>query len=186
VADEPKTCANCGHLQATGAFCEACGTKLPPPGPAAVTPPPPPPASTVEPVSPSPAPLPPIAPQAGYAAQPQYVSPPPPPPPPAQNAYPAPSPYGPGASAQVPGYAAYQPPNAFEDYIAFRKLITPALVQIAFWLFEGINLFYWIRFIYYGRSSALEIIFGLFALFITALLIRILMETVITIFRGRS
>jgi Domain of unknown function (DUF4282) len=29
VADELKTCANCGNVQATGAFCEACGTKLP-------------------------------------------------------------------------------------------------------------------------------------------------------------
>lgn len=29
MADEPMTCANCGHAQATGAFCEACGTKLP-------------------------------------------------------------------------------------------------------------------------------------------------------------
>jgi hypothetical protein len=35
VADEPMTCANCGHAQATGEFCEACGTKLPAAAPVA-------------------------------------------------------------------------------------------------------------------------------------------------------
>jgi hypothetical protein len=138
----------------------------------------------VQPVSPPPPA--PVTTPPDFSAQPPYGTPPPPPPQAAQPAYLAASPYGPGAPVQAPGYASYQAPNAFEDFIAFRKLVTPALVQIAFWLFEGINLFYWIRFIYYGRFSALEIIFGLFALFITALLIRVLMETVFTIFRSKS
>ncbi len=70
------------------------------------------------------------------------------------------------------------------DYLVFRKFLVPRVAQIAFWLFEGINLFYWIRMIYYGHRSALEVIFSLVGLFITALLIRIFMETVITIFKN--
>jgi hypothetical protein len=62
VADELKTCANCGNTQATGAFCESCGAKLP--DTAAV-------AAAAAPASPAP------------AAQPV----PPPPPPPAPGSY---------------------------------------------------------------------------------------------------
>ena len=51
MADELKTCANCGNTQATGAFCEACGTTLP--AAAAVA------AAAGEPVSSSPPPPPP-------------------------------------------------------------------------------------------------------------------------------
>jgi len=29
VADPIKTCANCGHAQVTGDFCDTCGTRLP-------------------------------------------------------------------------------------------------------------------------------------------------------------
>jgi hypothetical protein len=70
------------------------------------------------------------------------------------------------------------------EYLVFRKMLLPGIAQIAFWLFEGVNLFYWIRMIYYGHHSALEVIFSLVALFITALLIRVFMETVITIFKN--
>jgi Domain of unknown function (DUF4282) len=57
VADELKTCANCGHAQASGAFCEACGTKLPDApavaaAAAAAPPPPPPPAPAAQPAAP--------------------------------------------------------------------------------------------------------------------------------------
>ena len=157
MADEVKTCSNCGHGQATGAFCEACGTKLPAEAAAAPTPPPAPVAA--------PAPPPPMA-QPVPPAQPQYAPGPPP--------YPA-------------GYPAYpQAPGPFWDYMAFRKMLMPGIAQIAFWLFEGLNLFYWIRMIYYGHRSALEVVFGLVGLFIAALLIRILMETVVTIFKSKS
>jgi hypothetical protein len=56
VADELKTCANCGHAQAAGAFCETCGTKLPDAAAAApaaaAVPPPPPPAPGAQPTAP--------------------------------------------------------------------------------------------------------------------------------------
>jgi hypothetical protein len=159
VADEAKTCLNCGHTQATGAFCETCGTKLP--AGAAASPPPPP-------APPEPAPL-------------------APPPPIAQPAAPAPPQYAPGAPPYPAGYPAYPPaPSPFMDYLVLRKMLTPGIAQIAFWLFEGLNLFYWIRMIYYGHHSALEVIFGLVGLFITALLVRVLMETVVTIFKSKS
>jgi Domain of unknown function (DUF4282) len=35
VADVIKTCANCGNPQATGDFCDACGTRMPAAAPAA-------------------------------------------------------------------------------------------------------------------------------------------------------
>lgn len=64
MADELKTCASCGNTQATGAFCETCGAKLPD-------------AAAVAAVATSPA-------SPALAAQP--VAPPPPPPPPGSYA----------------------------------------------------------------------------------------------------
>ena len=157
MADEVKTCVGCGHNQATGAFCEVCGTKLPVVAAAAPTPP----------SAPMAAPIPP-APMAAPAAPPE----------PAPF---APPPYPAGYHPPYP-----QVPSPFMDYMAFRKMLTPGIAQIAFWLFEGLNLFYWIRMIYYGHRSALEVIFSLVGLFVTALLIRILMETVVTIFKTKS
>jgi len=72
------------------------------------------------------------------------------------------------------------------EYLAFRKMLIPGIAVIAFWLFEGINLFYWIRMIYYTHHSALEVIFSLAGLLVTALLIRVFMETVIIIFKNKS
>ena len=72
------------------------------------------------------------------------------------------------------------------DYLALRKMLMPGIALVAFWLFEGINLFYWIRMIYYTHHSALEVIFSLAGLFITALLIRVFTEAVITVFKNKS
>lgn len=59
MADAMKTCANCGHTQASGEFCEACGTRLP--------------ATEAGPTAGAGAPPPPVAPQAPtYAAQAPY------------------------------------------------------------------------------------------------------------------
>jgi hypothetical protein len=69
VADELMTCANCGHTQATGAFCETCGTKLAPAAaaPAAAPAPEPAPAPAAA-TFPPPAPMPVFvpAPQVNY------------------------------------------------------------------------------------------------------------------------
>lgn len=84
MTDPVKTCANCGHTQAGGDFCEACGTRLPaqtaptggaaPVGDAAGTgaaagsaPGPQPQVPPASPVG--------TAPAAGYGAPPPYVPP---------------------------------------------------------------------------------------------------------------
>lgn len=41
MTDPVKTCAICGHAQAVGEFCEACGARLPPGARPATSPPPP-------------------------------------------------------------------------------------------------------------------------------------------------
>jgi hypothetical protein len=166
VADDLKTCPSCSHTQATGAFCEACGTKLPDVVAAVPTSPPAPAAAPMSPPAPVPVMPPPPVSQPAAPAQPQYAPAPPP--------YPA-------------GYAAYpRSPSPFMEYLAFRKMLIPGIAVIAFWLFEGVNLFYWIRMIYYGHHSVLEVIFSLVGLFVTALLIRVFMETVITVFKNKS
>jgi Domain of unknown function (DUF4282) len=112
VADELKTCANCGHSQAAGAFCEACGTKLPAAAAAAAatTPPPEPPAAA-EPVSPPPPP-PPAAAQPPYAAQPQYGAAPPPP----------------GGYDTIVGKGFW---SRFFD-LSFSDYITPSVIRVLF------------------------------------------------------
>ena len=173
MADELKTCLSCGHTQATGAFCEGCGTKLPAAAAAALTPPPAPVVAHTPPPEPSPVMPPPPMAQPAPPAQPQYA--------------PAPPQYAPGQPPYPAGYPAYPPaPSPFMEYLAFRKMLIPGIAVIAFWLFEGINLFYWIRMIYYTHHSALEVIFSLAGLLVTALLIRVFMETVITIFKNKS
>lgn len=99
MADVLRTCANCGHVQTVGDFCEKCGTRLPaapaaaaaapaataaaaasaaghlstppPGGPPPTTPPP----TTPPPASPSSATPPPYGGQAHYSAAPQYGAP---------------------------------------------------------------------------------------------------------------
>lgn len=69
MAGESRTCTNCGHPQASGAFCERCGTRLPElevAQPAAAAPP--------APVAQS-APQQDSAPPYQYAAQPQQAAP---------------------------------------------------------------------------------------------------------------
>jgi len=60
VAEAMKTCANCGHTQATGDFCEACGTRLPV-------------AEAAAPAAGGAAPPPPPQPAPAYVPQPQYA-----------------------------------------------------------------------------------------------------------------
>jgi len=166
VADDPKTCANCGHTQGTGTFCEACGTRLPQPA-AAASPAPPAPGPAVAPPPPPMTPPPPaVAPV--YAQQPPYAP-------------------APGAQPYPPAYPSYPPPpSPLMEHLNFKRMLMPGLAVVAFWLFEGLSLFYWIRMIYYGHRSALEVIFNLVGLFIAALLIRIFMETVVTIFKQKG
>ena len=122
MADEMKTCANCGRTQASGAFCEACGTKLteaaaaPPPAPAPPPPsvpapepaaatPPPPPLMTPPPFAPQPE----YSPQPGYAPQPMYASPPP-------------------NYTDITGKGFW---SKFFDF-SFKEFITPSVIKVLF------------------------------------------------------
>jgi hypothetical protein len=62
VADVMRTCANCGNAQASGDFCEKCGTRMPAP----------PPPSAAPAYSAAQAPSPGAAPPPPYGAQPPY------------------------------------------------------------------------------------------------------------------
>jgi hypothetical protein len=48
------------------------------------------------------------------------------------------------------------------------------------------NLFYWRKTIYYTHNSALEVVFSVFALLFTALLIRVLMEAALAFFKNHK
>jgi hypothetical protein len=108
VTDPIKTCTNCGQSQATGDFCEGCGTRLPAAAPA--TPPP----------SPYAAPAQYGAPQAGA---PQYGAPQP-------GAYPPPQ-----AQYAPPQYAAPRAPRddvwgGLGDF-TFLRFPTAGLARLA-------------------------------------------------------
>jgi hypothetical protein len=109
-----RSCAACGHPQAGGDFCEACGTRLP-----LVAPPPP-----QQPTPPAQAP-----PQASYP--PPYASPPASGP---QGGYPPPGAYPP-QYGPPPGYGVQRPRgesvwDSFSDW-SFRRILTPAVVKLA-------------------------------------------------------
>jgi hypothetical protein len=83
--------------------------------------------------------------------------------------------------AQYGGYE--RAPSSFGDYLSFRKMITPSLIQVVFWLFEVLNLIFWIRFIVGLRYDAWSVIFGLVGLVVGALSVRVFLEILMVLFR---
>ncbi|MGI5940397.1 MAG: DUF4282 domain-containing protein [Thermoleophilia bacterium] len=82
--------------------------------------------------------------------------------------------------------AGYQPigsSSPIGDYLAFRKMITPSLIQIVFWLMEALSLVYWIFMIVMARFTAWGVIMNLLGLVVSAILIRVFLEIIIVIFR---
>jgi Domain of unknown function (DUF4282) len=157
VADELKTCANCGNTQATGAFCEACGTKLPAAAAAVATTPSADPAPIAQPVSPPPPPV---------AAQP--VSPPPPP-------------LGPYADITGKGFWA-----RFFD-LSFSDFITPSVIRVLFILFMvviGLSFLGGVisGFMWSPALGVFAIIAGLIGGFVWLILARVGLEIVIVFF----
>ncbi len=67
MADIMRTCANCGNAQATGDFCEKCGTRMPAAAAAA---------AAARPSSPPPSAPPPYGAQTQHGDSPQYGGPP--------------------------------------------------------------------------------------------------------------
>ena len=73
-----------------------------------------------------------------------------------------------GASGVPP-----KPPNSFVDFLTFRRMVTPVVIQIVFWLAEVLNVIVWIDFI----------LLGILLMLISALGIRIYLEALAVIFR---
>jgi len=86
-----------------------------------------------------------------------------------------------------------KPPNSFVDFLAFRRMLTPVIIQIVFWLAEILNVVFWISFIgrtgrtvsYFGESSlnGTVVLLGIVLMLISALAIRIYLELLVVIFR---
>jgi hypothetical protein len=161
VADELKTCANCGNTQATGAFCEACGAKLPAAaaaGAAATSSPEPVPVA-------APAPPPPAQPQ--YAPQPQYGTPPPP-----------------GGSTNASGKGFWA---RFFD-LSFSEYITPSVIKVLFIVIMvviGLSILGGIIIGFIGGvgTGVFALIGGLIYGFLTLLFARVWLEVIMVFFR---
>ncbi len=167
MADEMKTCANCGHTQATGVFCEVCGTKMPE-------------GAAVE-----------AAAVATAAAAPEapVVATAPPPPAPVAQPVPAQTQYAPAPAPQQGAYADITDQGFWTRFfdLSFSHYITPSVIKVLFILFMVviglaviggiINGFLW--------SPALGIfalIGGLIGGFVWLILARVFLELVMVFF----
>ena len=82
-----------------------------------------------------------------------------------------------------------------EDFLTFRKMITPVVLQVLFWLGEIANLVLWISIMNRGNSVSTEygtfhqgtsgilVLVCLLGLAVTAILIRVYLEIIIVVFR---
>ena len=83
--------------------------------------------------------------------------------------------------------------NQFNDFLAFRKLVTPGILQATFWLVEALNVFLWIRYMingsfggsYYGApgTNGWNVVGGLLGLVAMAFIIRVFLELAMIVFR---
>lgn len=167
MADIGKTCANCGHSQTTGDFCESCGTRLPgvaagvaAAGAAATG------AASGYTAPPASAPTPPP-----YGGQPPYGTPPP------------------GASrhgySQGRGFW-----SRFFDF-SFEEFITPSLIKALFIIAMvviglGVLVAIIMGFISSGAYGIFVLIAALIGGFIYLLLARVFLEMIVIFFRIRD
>jgi hypothetical protein len=154
-----KTCANCGHAQNEGDFCEACGTRLPEQ------------ASSV-----------PTRADAAPGAGAGYAPPPPPPPPPATG-------YAPPAAYQAPprgdGFWARLFDLSFEEFITpsiIKVLFLIAIVVIGLSVLGAIVM----GFVSSGALGIVILVAALVAGFIYLLFARVFLEMVVVFFRIRD
>lgn len=185
MADVEKTCANCGHTQPTGDFCENCGTRMPM-APAAETA-----APAGEPVAQPGAPA--AAGVAGVAATgagPVTASAPAGPPP-----TPAPPPYA--AQAQYGAAPPSPPPAAGRSFwnrlfdFSFEEFITPTIMKVLYiiaMVVIGLSVLGMIvaGFTSYGGMGVFWLIGALIWGFISLLVARVLLEMIVVFFRIRD
>jgi hypothetical protein len=190
VADELKTCANCGHAQASGVFCEVCGTKLPEgsavAATAAASPEPAPVAAPVAAaaVAPAAAPTPVAAAPVAAAAAAAPAPPPPPPPPPAAQPQYAPAPQAqPGVYADITDKGFW---SKFFD-LSFRHYITPSVIKVLFILFMVVIALSVIGgiingFLWSPALGVFALIAGLIGGFVWLILARVFLEVIMVFF----
>ena len=183
MADSEKTCANCGHSQATGAFCEECGTRLPT-MPAAGTAA----AASSATTQPYPGPQP-------YEAPPPYGSPPPGTPQYGAGQMggyqPPPAPYPP------PQYTA-QPRPPREDVwgglgdVTFRRFPTPGLARLTWivtliWVALSLIVAIWvISDTWAGGLSVFRLLAALAVAAFTVVIVRVGLEVALAVHRIRE
>ncbi len=75
--------------------------------------------------------------------------------------------------------------NESSDFLSFRKMITPIIIQILFWLGVIIAIIFGIVSIVYGviRSDVQTLLYGLLVLILGPLVVRIYCEILILFFR---
>jgi len=66
------------------------------------------------------------------------------------------------------------------EFLSFRRFVTPAVIQVVFWLLILANLFYSI---YLMTNGGWAILIGFIAIFLGSLMIRVYCELVILLFR---
>ncbi len=74
-----------------------------------------------------------------------------------------------------------------EDYLTFRKMITPIIIQILFWI-GAVGAVLWSLFLIFSGATASYgggglVLIGLVALFLGPILVRIYCELLILLFR---
>jgi hypothetical protein len=75
--------------------------------------------------------------------------------------------------------------NESSDFLSFRKMVTPIIIQIIFWLGVLIAIIFGIVSIVYGviRSDVPTLLYGLLVLILGPLVVRIYCEILILFFR---
>ena len=75
--------------------------------------------------------------------------------------------------------------NESSDFLSFRKMVTPIIIQILFWLGVIIAIIFGIVSIVYGvvRSDVPTLLYGLLGLILGPLVVRIYCEILILFFR---
>ncbi len=195
MADVERTCANCGNVQASGDFCEKCGTRMP-----------------AAPAQPAPGGMASEVTAAAYQA-PRAPAPPqappqaPPPPPGVQPGYAPQSGYAPGYGAQ-PGYGA--PPAGQYGYsgaeepprrassgwgrmfdLSFKGFITPSTLKATYVIVLGLIILYVVFNIILvamagNRFTVIAFFISLFVALLWFFVTRVLYELVATVMRMRN
>jgi hypothetical protein len=179
VTDVMKTCANCGNTQATGDFCEKCGTRLAPPaaeGAAAAY------DATYQ--------APPAQGAYPQGAYPPGAYPPGAYPPGAYQQQGTPPPYGYGVQAQ---YGPPREPGPWSKLfdLSFQGFVTPATIKVLYFIILGaIGVFFvfsivW-GFMFTGKIGGMWLVATIAITAFLFFMSRILFELVATTLRVRE